>query len=360
MLRITAAIFFTAFTITSFAGGLALVEDYENKLFIFDKGQFTQLEHNKAQQIHVGRHFAAYIDYMNNLKVWHNGQLKTIDRSMEQFNATEELITWKIANYLYVWDDGIKKEISRDARLVKVNGGLIFFEDEYDNALKIYYNHKVYYFAENHYSLKARALDIGRGSVAVQDGSNQLFIFVKGDMQVKKYTEDQLLFSAGNNGVIVLNNDTDELELVKGDDVEVMDYFPARWFKSDYQWHVWVDQTGNFYLWENGQKELLTYQKPAVIEFSPENFLYENGYRLYSRSLEQEFMVCDHIPENYSFYNNLFVFYNRQNNVELVDNGNYKVISNMPGVQFELFFDTVVLKEGQKRKVYYKGDIYNL
>ncbi len=360
MRKVTAIILMCVISYPVFAGGLALVQDYENKLFIFDKGQFKQLEHNKPQQTHVGKDFAVYIDYMNNLKIWHNGQLETIDKTMDEFRATEELIIWKIANYLYVWHDGVKKEISRDARLVKVKGGLIFFEDEYDNALKIYYKHKVYHFAENHYSLQTKALDIGRGSVAVQDGQDQLFVFVKGQMQVKKYTEDQILFSAGSNGVLVLNNDTDELELVKGSDVEVLDYFPARWFRTNYQWQVWVDQTGNFNLWENGQKMMLTYQKPAIIEFSPDNFLYENGRRLYSRNNEREYMVCDHIPQTYSFYNDLFVFYNRQQHVEVATKGDFRVISSMPDVHFELFFDTIVLEEGRRRKVFYNGQLYNL
>ncbi|HKK58534.1 MAG TPA: hypothetical protein VJ937_03595 [Salinivirga sp.] len=340
--------------------GLALIEDDQNRLFIFDKGNFNQVEHNKVLQKHIGSDFVAYIDYMNDLKVYYNGKLTEVAESINSFVASEDLIAWKISNYLYVWQDGITKQISRDVRMMKTKGEILFFEDDFDNALKIYYKHKVYLFAQNHYSLQTKALDIGRESLAVLDGDDQLFVFSKGDMHVQKFTQQRILFSAGGDGILVKNFDTGALEFISGEDIQTLEYFPPTWFKTRYNWQVWIDQSGNFNYWDGTGKELLTYQKPRLIEYSPEALLYENGNQLYAMHNGTETYVCDYIPEVYQFYNNYFVFYNRQRQVELVENGNSKVISTMPEVSFDLYFDVIVLREGRKRRVYYNGKIYTL
>jgi hypothetical protein len=348
------------FSISLFADGISLIEDNQNRLFVFDKGHFTQLEHNKVTKMHVGHNFAVYVDYLGNLKVYHNGKVKRISESVEDFTATEELITWKIANYLYVWQDGIKKEISRDARMVRAKGSIIYFEDEFDNALKIYYNHQVYLFAQNHYSLQTTMLAVGRGAVAVKDGDDQLFVFVKGEMQIKKFANERIYFSAGGNGVLVKNVDYGELTLLFGSDSETLEYFAPKWFKSVYGWQVWVDNSGNFNVYVDGNKQLLAYQKPQLIDYSPNGLLYENGGQLYVYYDGREQFVCEHVPANYAFFDNLFVYHTRQNQVEVVYNGSPKIVSAMPGTAFHLNFDVVSLYEGQHRKVFYKGEVYNL
>lgn len=360
MKKIFLFLFAIVFTNLLVAGGLSLIEDNQNRLFIFDKGQFQQLEHNKATKMYVGRYFAVYVDYLGNLKVYQNGKITRISQSVTDFIATEELITWKTANYLYVWQDGIKKEISRDARLVKPKGSLIYFEDEFDNALKIYYNHQVYLFAQNHYSLRTSALAIGRGAVAVLDGDDQLFAFVNGEMQVQKFINERIYFSAGGNGILVKNIDNGELQLITGTDVETLEYFAPKWFRSAFGWKVWVDNAGNFNVYNDGNKQMLAYQKPALIDFSPQGMLYENGGQLYIYSGGNEQFICDHVPQNYAFYNNLFVYHTRQSQVEIVYNGSPQIVSAMPGVKFELNFDVVNLYEGQQRKVFYQGELYNL
>jgi hypothetical protein len=342
------------------AEGLALIEDDQNRLFIFDKGQFTQLEHNKTTKWYVGKNYAVYIDYLNNLKVYHNGKVKEISQSVTDFKATEDLITWTIANYLYVWQDGIKKEISRDARMVRARGSIIYFEDEYDNALKIYYNHQVYLFAQNHYSLQTSALSVGRGAVAVKDGDDQLFVFVKGEMQVKKFANERIYFSAGGNGVLVRNVDAGDLQLLSGTDSETLEYFAPKWFKCAYGWKVWVDNTGNFNVYEDGNKITLTYQKPLLVDYSPEGLLYENGGQLYIYHNGSDKFVCEHVPENYAFYNDLFVYHTRQAQVEVLYQGTPKIVSSIPKVRFELYYDVVSLYEGKQRKVFYKGELYIL
>ncbi|PLX22242.1 MAG: hypothetical protein C0599_06945 [Salinivirgaceae bacterium] len=348
------------FPISIFADGISLIEDSQNQLFVFDKGHFKQLEHNKSTKMHVGRNFAVYIDYLGNLKVYYDQKVTRISESVEDFTATENLITWKVANYLYVWQDGIKKEISRDARMVRAKGEIIYFEDEYDNALKIYYQHEVYLFAQNHYSLQTKALSVGRGSVAVKDGDDQLFVFVKGNMQVKKFTDERIYFSAGSNGVLVKNVDYGELQILSGSDVETVEYFAPKWFKSVYSWMVWVDNAGNFNVYEDGNKQLLAYQKPTLIDYSPKGLLYENGGQLYVYSHGREQFVCEHVPQNYAFFNDLFVYHTRQNQVEVVYKGSPKTVSAMPGVKFELHFDVINLYEGYQRKIFYQGNVYHL
>ncbi|MFO7864552.1 MAG: hypothetical protein R6U85_11165 [Salinivirgaceae bacterium] len=342
------------------ADGLALIEDYQKKLFFFNHGTFEQIEHSQVKQYHVGEDFCVYINYLGNMKVFYNDQWTTISGSVETFQATEQLITWEIANYLYVWHNGHKKEISRDAKLVKMNGDIIFFEDDFDNALKIYYKEQVYVFAENHYSLRTRALSVGRKSLGVLDGDDQLFVFDRGKMQMQKFMSNNVLFSAGSSGVVVKNTDTGELQLITGLDVITIDYFPPDYFKAEYDWIVWQEQSGNYNYYANEEKNMLTYQRPKLLEFSPESILFENGGRLYLHSTQSELQVCEYIPNVYAFYNQLFIYHNRQQQIMVVDNGETSTISSLPGAQFTLYFDTAVITEGRKQRVYYNGKVYKL
>lgn len=343
-----------------FADGLALVHDDEDRLWLFNKGQFEQLEHNKVKQYHIGRNFCAYIDYLGNMKVWYNNELKTISESVNKFEATDDLMYWNIAGFLFVWQDGLKREISREAKFAKAKGQIIFFEDDFENALKIYYNFNVYTFAQNHYSLNTKGLSLGRNSVAVLDGNAQLFVFDRGQMQVKKFTSDQILFSAGGIGVLVKNEDNGELELITGESVETIDYFAPRFFKTEYNWVVWEDQSGNLNFWDGAQKNMLTYHKPSVLKFSPESLLYDNSKQLYLYSARGNNLVCHYIPESYSFYNDIFVFRNPQQQIELNHAGETRTLSSIPGTFSKLYYDVIVLSEGRKRMVYYNSKIYRL
>lgn len=345
---------------TSFADGLALVNDDENNLWLFHEGNFSRLEHNRVKQQFVGHDFCAYIDYLGNMKVWYNNQIETISISVEHFKATEEFIYWSVAGFLYVWHDGEKKQISRETKFARANGEILFFEDAYENALRIYYNHQVYTFARNFYSIDTKALSVGRSSVAVLDGGEQLFVFDRGEMQVKSFSSNKVLFSAGGVGVLVKNEDNGSLELVTGQAVETLDYFEPRFFKTDYHWVVWEEQSGNIQYWTGFEKKMLSYQRPSVIEFSPQSLLYENGGQLYLHSDLGEVLVCNYVPKVYSFYNNLFVYANPQQQVEINDNGNASTLSSMPGTAFTQYFDVIVLNEGRKRSVYYRGKTYRL
>ncbi|MDA3867094.1 MAG: hypothetical protein PF489_10170 [Salinivirgaceae bacterium] len=357
---IFALLFGLLFTSTAHADGLALLEDYNNKFYIFNQGTFEQIEHSKVKQYYVGEDFCVYIDYLGYMKVFYDGKWTTLSGSVETFQATEKLISWKIANYLYVWHKGFKKEISRDAKLVKMNGDIIYFEDEFDNALKIYYKEQIYTFAENHYSLRTKALSVGRKSLGVLDGDDQLFVFDRGKMQVQKFMNNNVLFSAGSGGVVVKNIDNGELQLITGLDVITIDYYPPEYFKTEYTWIVWQEQSGNMNYYENGQKNMLTYQRPDLLEFSPESILFENGKRLYLHTRYNETQVCEYIPNVYAFYNELFIYHNREQQTIVVDNGKSTTISSLPGAQFTLYYDTAVITEGRKQSVYYNGKVYKL
>lgn len=343
-----------------FADGLGLITDEENNFWMFHDGNFTRLEHNLVKQHYVGHNYFAYIDYLGNMKVWHNNQLQTISVSVNEFKATEHFIYWSVAGFLFVWHDGVKTEISRETTFAKAKGNILFFEDAFENALRIYYNHQVFTFARNFYSIRTQALSVGRSSVAVLDGGEQLFVFDRGEMQVKSYSTDKILFSAGGSGVLVKNEDSKYLELIVGQNVEVLDYFEPRFFKTDYNWLVWEEQSGNVNYWDGYQKQLITYQRPSVLEFSPNSLLYENGGQLYLFTQQADRRVCEYIPKAYSFYNDLFVFANPQQQIEINDDGNVSILSSIPGTSFKQYFDVIVISEGRRRSVYYQGKIYRL
>jgi len=80
--------------------------DYMGRLYVFDRGVFTQIDHLKPEWIKVGGNKVVYSDAQADLKVYQNGKVTKIDDAAgTDVVVTDHLVGFSVAGMFKVFDD---------------------------------------------------------------------------------------------------------------------------------------------------------------------------------------------------------------------------------------------------------------
>ena len=126
---------------TGFAGRtqyLAAFNDYQNKFWIFEAGLFTQVEYLPIQEYQVGGILVAYIAGGSNLKIYRNGEVKTLmDGNPIKFTATDYLLGYSLYEQLNVYDNGKIKVLSTECDGYVVKDSIIGWHNRIQQNLQV-------------------------------------------------------------------------------------------------------------------------------------------------------------------------------------------------------------------------------
>ncbi len=113
--------------------------DYMDRLYVFDKGTFRQIEPRKPITLHVGGNYLAYTDNRDDLKVYKDGRTQVIDRAMDlQPIVTDHLMGFTLAGILKVFD-GRTKVMTPNLGIYAVEDSLAMYKDEVQGKIMVYY-----------------------------------------------------------------------------------------------------------------------------------------------------------------------------------------------------------------------------
>lgn len=116
--------------------------DYMDRLYVFDRGVFRQIEPRKPISLYVGGNYLAYTDNRDDLKVYYNGTTQVIDRAMEiQPIVTDHLMGFSVAGILKIFD-GKTSVLAANVGDFVVEDSLVAFKDEVQQAIYVYYGGK--------------------------------------------------------------------------------------------------------------------------------------------------------------------------------------------------------------------------
>lgn len=353
-------LFYILLSISSYSQGLALLEDYQNRLYLFNNGVFTQLEYSKTKQKFIGKNFIAYVDYLDNLKIWYKQKLLTINMGLSNIKSTENILTWTNQGKLYVWDNGNIQILGNNVKRIFTKGEIVCYIDNYDNTIKVYYKKHIYNLITNNYIIQANALSIGRGTVTLFEADNNLITFIKGKVKVEKMVDENTLFLSGQNGILINNTFENTLKYYTSDGNFELCRNNVTWFDIKYNWILWIDESESVYVLVNYKKTLLSNTRPTFINISPKSIIFEEYNQLnimYNNKINQ---VAYYMPQEIKHYNDKVVFRNNIGQIEYYENGKNKVISSAPNSKFQMYYDVIVISEGTRRFVYYKNTKYEL
>ncbi len=117
--------------------------DYMDRLYVFDRGSFRQIEPRKPMSLHVGGNYLAYTDNRDDLKVYRDGRTTVVDNSSDLVPiVTDHLMGFTFAGILKVYD-GKASVLTPNLGHYQLEDSLAAFKDEVQRAIYVFYDGKV-------------------------------------------------------------------------------------------------------------------------------------------------------------------------------------------------------------------------
>ncbi|MBX2979772.1 MAG: hypothetical protein KF905_10790 [Flavobacteriales bacterium] len=139
--------------------------DYMDRLYVFDKGVFRQVEPRKPISIHKGGNYIAYADNRDDLKVYRDGESRIVDRAGElDVIVTDHFLGFTVAGILKVFD-GRTRMLCPNVGKYIVEDSLVAFEDIVNQKVQVFYNEE---------TIKLEDQLAGNAVLAWQSGDNVL------------------------------------------------------------------------------------------------------------------------------------------------------------------------------------------
>src|SRR5690606_15372795 len=94
------------FTFPKFVNAqIAAYTTMQNEVMVWDDGLIRKIDYLRPVEMKVGRVAMAYLDNSRNFKIYHKGGVTEINRGFtNDFQVTDNLITYQNASALYVWE----------------------------------------------------------------------------------------------------------------------------------------------------------------------------------------------------------------------------------------------------------------
>jgi len=334
--------------------------DFNGFFNSFQNGVFRQISFQPIQQFKFGDNVMAFYDYRGNLLTYDGTTQKTISNIESEYTVSDNLITWKIATTLNLWDNNALRTLSYQVGNYQVSDSLVVFQDMRYNSVSAYYNGEVHELYTSVGDIEFPDF-IGDNIVAFRDNGNFYKVFWRGQIYELDVWHDPFSFRGGTDMIAFndpINGTFAIFENGQFSDVELQ-------YVSSYK-------VGNgFVVYENQNGELLMYKEGEIVELS--NFrasfydvrdnivLWSENSFLYTYHNGEKVEVERYVPNEYAIKNDVIVYRNIMGGVTSFINGVPEEITNQTESSFSVHGNAVLVELFNKSYiVLQKGKKYYL
>ncbi|HQV99495.1 MAG TPA: hypothetical protein PLZ91_04170 [Bacteroidia bacterium] len=264
------------------AQNVAAYPDNRGNLQVFDGGLFRELEYLPVRNYKYAGNSVAYIDNKNDFRIYSNGSTITMLNAADfSYNVTDYLISFKVGQVLYAFDKGEKRTLCYYNSMYAVNDSILAFFDDSRNVFSAYYDGKVVDM-EDSFLDKPKSIKTGPNLVAWVNQSNYFNVFYHGEL----YQLDNiapLAYSAGRDIVAYVDDYVQQFRLFYKGDTATAELFPPDSFKVGFANMAYVDNLGNFKIFENGASVEILPDRPKFFEVKGNTIVYgyNNTFNVY-------------------------------------------------------------------------------
>lgn len=128
-------VIFIALASPSEAQPLSAYTTFQDFFMVWDNGMVRKIESLPPQKVAIGRNAIPYIDNANNFKIYYHGGAKKINSGFtNNFQVSDNLITFRNAKSLNVWDQGKITNLSRYCDYYLLGDSIVVFFDGIQKA----------------------------------------------------------------------------------------------------------------------------------------------------------------------------------------------------------------------------------
>ncbi|MCX6233522.1 MAG: hypothetical protein NT175_02200 [Bacteroidetes bacterium] len=338
---------------------LAAFSDLLNRFYVFDAGNFKQLEQLRIQTYQVGGVCVAYTDNSGALKAYYNGKIYPLESASPsiKYTATDYLLGWSLFDFLKVFDGGQIKILSTACAGYVIQDSLIAFYDRVEQRIKVYYQGEIITIEDGLINFPIENFKSGDNIVAyVTAVDNKFKIFYQGQtIEIDAFGQG-IQYDAGRDIVAYMDIPRSTFRVFYKGDYYDLEYFAPKSFKMGDDMMAYVDDQGNFKLFRNGNVTTILTYEPAfyeiqdnVLAFSDQGFL-----KTYCNDAIQ--IIERYIPQKYKLDYSTIAYIDENNNIEAIKDCQKFIVSYDRVSDIELIRDLIIYKIGTNIvKVFYYG-----
>ncbi len=340
---------------------LAAFSSYRDYFYVFDAGQFKQLEILKVQSFQVGGVCVAYIDNAGAFKAYYNGVVYPLDQgSAIKYTATDYLLGWSIYDFLKVFENGKVRVLSTACDAYVIQDSLIAFYDRLEQRIKVYYKGDILTIEDGLITFPIDNFQSGDNIVAyVTTVTNKFKVFYRGATTVLDDFGEGMEYKAGRDIVAYFDAPRSTFTVFyKGGSYD-LEYYEPQSFKMGDDMVAYVDNTGNFKLFKDGNVTTILTYTPAVYDIDDDVIVFnDQGYfKTYCNGSIQ--IIERYMPQKYQIDWHTIAYVDENQNIKAVKDCQKFTVTYEPVDSFDLIKDLIIYNVGFNiTKVFYYGHTF--
>lgn len=340
---------------------LAAFNDNLKHFWVFEAGQFTQLEYLEIQEYQVGGILVAYIDNGSNLKIYRNGKTETLLTGAPiKFNATDYLLGYSMYEQLNVYDNGEIKVLSTECSGYVIQDSIIGWYNRIKQTIQVYYNGKIFTIEDGLIYNPIQEFKTGDNTIAyVQKSTKEFKVFYLGKILVLDQFVEDIVFEAGRDIIAFMDIPDQAFNVFfRGEEIQVETFKPRSFLVGD-EILAYVDNLGKLKVFENGEVKTISTYEPEIYQIVDRILVFEEQGFFKTYCNGEVYVIERYIPQPYLIDFNTIAYLNQNSFVNIYQNCKSTTLSYEKVKEINLIRDLVIFVEGiNKTKIYFNGTIY--
>lgn len=239
--------------------------DFRERLIVFDKGSFVEVEGMRPQHFDVGGNYVAYANAIGDLKMYRDGRTVRLDRSANAETViTDHLLGFRLATVLKVDDGRQLHTLCANTNGYIVEDSVAAWYDDVQRVFRAWYRGRTYPLEDALANEVVQSWKSGDNLIAWVTNIERLFkVFYRGEVIVIDDVFGQMDFKAGADVVVYIDPRGNGLKAFHRGDFYDLDPIAPQNYQVGKGIAAWVDRTGAMKVLQNGMVYTATDFAPA-------------------------------------------------------------------------------------------------
>lgn len=340
---------------------LAAFNDNLKHFWVFEAGMFTQVEHLEILEYQVGGILVAYTDGSGKLKIYRNGEVKTLmDGNPIKFTATDYLLGYSLYEQLNVYDNGKTKVLSTECGGYVVRDSIIGWYNRVKQTMQVYYKGQTITLIDGLLYNPLESFRVGDNTIAFIHSSTEAFyIFYLGRLQKIEDFVQQMVYEAGRDIVAFLDVNNQSFKVFYRGEITELETFAPKSFQVGDEILAYVDNLGKLKYFENGKVITISNYEPSFYKVEDKMLVFEEQGFFKTVCNGEVYIIERYIPQPYRIDWNTVAYLDQSGFIKALNNCNPLTVSfgNVKGI--DLIRDLIIYVEGNNMtRIYFNGQTY--
>ncbi|RYE23071.1 MAG: hypothetical protein EOP51_11660 [Sphingobacteriales bacterium] len=338
---------------------LSAYTNMQNQVMVWNRGMIRKIDYLPPTEVKIGRTVIPYIDNSRSFKVYFNGTMKQMNSGFtSEFNVSDNLMSYRNATTLYVFDNGDVKQLSTYCSQYYMGDSVILFFDGIRSEYKAYYNGTVYPIEAFLAGDALQVVKVSDNIAAYDNYANQFHIFYQGSIiNQEEYAVNS--FEVGRNMVAYVDINRQFKIFHSGQTFITEDFPPAKYLAGD-NVAAYVSYDGYFKIFYGDSVRSIGFFTPQDFKVVDNMVAWRDPSGYFKVFYKGDIINMEsYYPDKYVMQYNSIAYINRSNVLRLFTEGETYDVTTANVESWELTYDVLKYQIGNNMfRINYKGQEY--